>query len=171
MTSHVPALGAITLIASTVNGALGYGFSSITVPLALLFAKREFRAALALVRLAESMMTAVAYFYAGIFTRESLTLIPQIVPSLAIGVPLGALVIRHVRTETFRRSCMSVDAWIVAFGLSTLARELRIIDSVAAFGLLAGVAAIDLCLLYRFFAGPVDPASTGGVPADPRALA
>src|SRR5258705_2960127 len=31
------ALGVITLIAAIVNGALGYGFSSITVPLALLF--------------------------------------------------------------------------------------------------------------------------------------
>ena len=30
-------LGVITLAAATVNGALGYGFSSITVPLALLF--------------------------------------------------------------------------------------------------------------------------------------
>src|SRR5215203_6857930 len=30
-------LAAITLLAATVNGALGYGFSSITVPLALLF--------------------------------------------------------------------------------------------------------------------------------------
>ncbi len=31
------ALGVITLLAAIVNGALGYGFSSITVPLALLF--------------------------------------------------------------------------------------------------------------------------------------
>ena len=31
------ALAAITLIAATVNGALGYGFSSITVPVALFF--------------------------------------------------------------------------------------------------------------------------------------
>src|SRR6188508_782650 len=30
-------LAGITLLAATVNGALGYGFSSITVPLALLF--------------------------------------------------------------------------------------------------------------------------------------
>src|SRR3954451_22191370 len=30
-------LAGITLIAATVNGALGYGFSSITVPLALFF--------------------------------------------------------------------------------------------------------------------------------------
>src|SRR2546425_6622357 len=31
------ALVVITLLAATVNGALGYGFSSITVPVALLF--------------------------------------------------------------------------------------------------------------------------------------
>ena len=30
-------LAAITLVAATINGALGYGFSSITVPLALFF--------------------------------------------------------------------------------------------------------------------------------------
>jgi uncharacterized membrane protein YfcA len=30
-------LAGITLVAATINGALGYGFSSITVPLALFF--------------------------------------------------------------------------------------------------------------------------------------
>src|SRR6187200_209640 len=37
MDSQMIALGAITFLAATINGALGYGFSSITVPLALLF--------------------------------------------------------------------------------------------------------------------------------------
>src|SRR4030095_214643 len=37
MDSQVIALVGITLFAATVNGALGYGFSSLTVPLALLF--------------------------------------------------------------------------------------------------------------------------------------
>ena len=37
MNEHMLWLGAITLLAAIVNGALGYGFSSITVPLALLF--------------------------------------------------------------------------------------------------------------------------------------
>src|SRR3954466_4451508 len=37
MDSPMVALGVITLLAATVNGALGYGFSSLTVPLALLF--------------------------------------------------------------------------------------------------------------------------------------
>src|SRR6266513_6055466 len=37
MDVHVIALVAITLFAATVNGALGYGFSSLTVPVALFF--------------------------------------------------------------------------------------------------------------------------------------
>ena len=37
MDSFALPLAAITLVAAIVNGALGYGFSSITVPLALLF--------------------------------------------------------------------------------------------------------------------------------------
>jgi len=37
VTSSVLALILITLVAGTLNGALGYGFSSITVPVALLF--------------------------------------------------------------------------------------------------------------------------------------
>src|SRR3954447_23928912 len=37
MDSHTIALVCITLVAAVVNGALGYGFSSLTVPLALLF--------------------------------------------------------------------------------------------------------------------------------------
>src|SRR5581483_11384640 len=37
MTPDLLLLGGITLVAATINGALGYGFSSITVPLALFF--------------------------------------------------------------------------------------------------------------------------------------
>ena len=44
-------------------------------------AKRDFRAALGLVRLAESSMTAAAYPYAGLFTATSLALIPWILPT------------------------------------------------------------------------------------------
>jgi uncharacterized membrane protein YfcA len=45
-------LALITLVASTVNGALGYGFSSITVPVALLFyTNRILNPALVLVEL------------------------------------------------------------------------------------------------------------------------
>ena len=273
MSSHVPQFVVITLIAAIVNGALGYGFSSITVPLALFFvanrvlnpalvivevalngyvlwvnraalpavrrrmlpivaglvpgivlgtlavalvrpdwlklwtfalllplilvqaggfrrplrservwglpfgagvgtlyalttisgpplalalnnqglAKREFRAALGFVRLAEASFTAVAYWYAGLFTTQALALVPAIVPSLLIGVPLGVWLVQRVDVETFRRICMSFDAWVVGFGISTLLRVLHIVDGPAAYAVLATVASIDTLLLYRFF--------------------
>ena len=117
------------------------------------FAKQQFRAALGLVRLAESTLTAVAYAYAGLFTRGSLGLISQILPSVAIGVPIGAVIIQHVRQETFRRVCMSFDAWVVAFGLSTLLLDLHIVESGAAYLVLVAVGLFDGWLLYRFFWG------------------
>jgi len=114
--------------------------------------KREFRAALGLVRLAESSMTAVAYTYAGLFTAPSFGLVPWIIPSVALGVPLGAQIIKQMRPETFRRICMSFDAWVVAFGMSKLVHDLKLVPSNAAYLLLAGVIVLDAVLLYRFFA-------------------
>jgi uncharacterized membrane protein YfcA len=122
------------------------------------FSKQQFRAALGLVRLAESSFTAVAYAMAGLFTRGSLVLIPQIVPSVLIGVPIGAMLIRHIRQETFRRVCMSFDAWVVSFGISILLRDLHVIDSGAAFLVMAAVVAVDSWLLVRFFSGAQAPA-------------
>ena len=115
------------------------------------FSKQEFRAALALVRLAEASLTAVTYAVAGLFIRESFELIPAILPGVAIGVPIGAVLIRHLPPETFRRICMSVDAWIVSFGLSNVLRDLHIINSGAAYSVMAVVIAIDGWLWYRFF--------------------
>ena len=119
------------------------------------FSKQEFRAALGFIRLAESSLTALAYVAAGLFSRESAALIPRILPSVAVGVPIGAFVIRHVKAETFRRVCMSFDAWVVGFGISTLLRDMRIVDSAAAFIVLGAVIVIDAWLLYRYFFGPL----------------
>ena len=113
--------------------------------------KRDFRAALGFIRLAESSFTAVAYAYAGLYTVESMGLIPYILPSIAIGVPIGAYLIQRIRPETFRRVCMSFDAWIVGFGLSTLLKELGLVESNLAFLVLIGVGLLDSYLLYRFF--------------------
>src|SRR5215210_377223 len=61
-----PALVAITLIAATVNGALGYGFSSLTVPVAVLFLpNRVLNPALVLVEL-------VVNGYALVINRRSI---------------------------------------------------------------------------------------------------
>jgi uncharacterized membrane protein YfcA len=149
------------------GGGLGVLYSVTTIsgpPLAVMLsnqglAKQEFRAALGLVRISEALLTAVAYAYAGLYRQESFALIPQILPSIAIGVPIGAVIIRHVRPETFRRVCMSFDAWVVAFGLSTLLRELRLVESSAAYLVLVAVGLLDTWLLYRFFKG--SPGSVG----------
>ena len=141
------------------GGGLGVLYSVTTVsgpPLAIMLnnqglAKRDFRAALGLVRLAESTMTAVAYYFASMFSAESAGLLRYILPSLAIGIPLGTWIIRRVRPETFRRMCMSFDAWVVGFGISTLLQQLRLVESGAAYTVLAAVALLDLYLLYRFF--------------------
>src|SRR3989442_13652682 len=100
------------------------------------------------------MMTASEYAYAGLFTVRSMALIPWIVPSILGGVPLGAFVIQRVRVETFRRVCMSFDAYVVAFGLSRLLGELHLIESAAAYLLLVPVSVLDTGLLYPFFSAP-----------------
>src|SRR5579864_3251897 len=75
------------------------------------FSKQQFRAALGFVRLAESSLTAMTYLAVGLFVRESVSLVPWIVPGIIVGVPLGAMAIHYVRAETFRRVSMSFDAW------------------------------------------------------------
>src|SRR5690242_15772166 len=100
---------------------LGILYSVTTIsgpPLAILFnnqglVKTEFRAGLALVRVMESSVTAIVYYQLGLFTAESEKLLWVFVPCVAVGVPLGAYVIRHLDAETFRRMCMSFDAWVV----------------------------------------------------------
>jgi uncharacterized membrane protein YfcA len=138
---------------------LGVLYSVTTIsgpPLAVMlnnqgFGKREFRAALGLIRLAESTFTALAYLTAGLIGTPSLQLIPQILPSVLIGVPIGAFVIQRMRAETFRRICMSFDAWIVAFGVSSVLRDVKIVEGPRAFLFLAVVMIIDAWLLWRFF--------------------
>ena len=142
------------------GGGVGVLYSVTTIsgpPLAVMLSnqgltKRDFRAALGFIRLAESSFTAVAYLWAGLYTMESIGLMPFIVPSIAVGVPIGAQIIQRVRPETFRRVCMSFDAWIVGFGLSSLLKELRLVESNLAYLVLVGVAILDTWLLYRFFA-------------------
>ena len=157
------------------GSGLGVLYSVTTIsgpPLAIMLnnqglAKVEFRAALGLVRLAESSMTAVAYAYAGLFTFTSIALIPWIVPSIMVGVPIGAYVIKRVEAEAFRRITMSFDAWVVAFGVSRLLNELKLVEGPSSYLVLVGVGLLDIWLLYRFFSVPHGPVEA---PVQPSAL-
>ena len=114
-------------------------------------AQQEFRAALGIIRLTESTLTAIAYLLAGLYSRDSMALLLPILPSIVVGIPIGAQLIRRIRPEMFRRVCMSFDAWIVGFGLSSVLRQLRIVDGRAAYLVFVAVALIDVWLLVRFF--------------------
>ena len=168
------------------GGGVGVLYSVTTIsgpPLAVALSnqgltKKDFRAALGFIRLAESSFTAIAYYYAGLYSMESFGLIPYILPSIAIGVPIGAVLIQKIRPETFRRVCMSFDAWIVGFGLSTLVKDLHLIDGGARWTILLGVGLLDSYLLYRFFSitlpalKQADPdAAAAPQPAPPRVVA
>ena len=141
------------------GGGVGVLYSVTTIsgpPLAVMLSnqgltKTDFRAALGFIRLAESLLTAVAYYYAGLYSVESFGLIPYILPSILVGVPIGAYLIQRIRPETFRRVCMSFDAWVVAFGLSALLQSLGLVQSNLAFLVLFAVGILDSWLLYRFF--------------------
>jgi uncharacterized membrane protein YfcA len=152
------------------GGGLGVLYSVTTIsgpPLALMlsnqgFTQQDFRAGLALVRLAESTCTATAYYFAGMFVTESVGLVRYILPSLIVGIPLGVRIIRRVRPETFRRVCMSFDAWVVGYGISTLLQQLHLVEGAAAFSVLTTAGLVDTWLLYRFFGNRRDAAPTTG---------
>jgi len=152
-------IGSTWLVGLPFGGMLGILYSVTTIsgpPLAVLFnnqglVKTEFRAGLALVRVAESSVTAIVYYQLGLFTTESSNLLWVFVPCVAIGVPLGAYVIRRLDAETFRRICMSFDAWVIGFGFSRVLIELNLVGGPLAYAVLAATIVIDSCLLCLFF--------------------
>jgi len=139
--------------------ALGVLYSVTTIsgpPLAILFnnqglVKNEFRAGLALVRVAESSMTAFVYYQLGLFVAESENILLVLIPSVVVGIPLGAYLIRRLDAETFRRICMSFDAWVVGFGFSRVLIDLNLMESPLAYSVMAVTILIDIYLLYVFF--------------------
>jgi hypothetical protein len=70
---------------------------------------------------------------------------------MSIGIPAGAWAIRRLDAETFRRLCMSFDAWVVAFGLSRVLMELKLVPGPEAYGFLLATIVVDFWLLYLFF--------------------
>src|SRR5207245_4462511 len=138
---------------------LGFLYSVTTVsgpPFATLFnnqglVKKEFRAGLALIRVAESSLTAIVYYHLGLFAAESQSVLLIIIPGVLVGIPLGAYLIRRLDAETFRRICMSFDAWVVGFGLSRVLIDLKLMESPWAYSVMVLAIVIDSYLLYVFF--------------------
>ncbi len=141
------------------GAAVGVLYSLTTIsgpPLALYFnnqgmTKDDFKVALAISRAIESLSTLVAYLALGMITAESTALVPYLAPGVLIGLPIGFALIKHVDAETFRRVCMSFDAWLVGFGLSRVVAKLGLLPEVWAFQLLTLTILVDAILLRTFF--------------------
>jgi uncharacterized membrane protein YfcA len=142
------------------GAGIGVLYSVTTIsgpPLALMlnnqgYAREDFRAGLAIIRITESTLTAVAYAFLGLYSVQTGSLLGLVVPSVLVGVPLGAFLIGRIAAETFRRVCMSFDAWVVGFGLSRTLIDVGFLGDPLGYAVLGTAAAIDLVLLYQFFA-------------------
>ena len=118
-------------------------------PLALMFnnqglAKEEFRAALGTVRVVETTFTAIVYGFLGLYSSQTVHLITPIAPAVLLGLPLGTFLLRYMKSETFRRICMSFDAWIVGFGLARTIVDLKLLNTLTAYGVWGAVILLDV---------------------------
>ena len=138
---------------------IGLLYSCTTIsgpPLGLLFnnqglAQDEFRAALSLFRVTESLATAIAYGTMSVYTPESFGLSMHILPCIIIGIPLGRLMVSTIEPEVFRRVCMAADAWLISFGLSRLLSASHTAWSRIAYAPMFIVVILDAFILYRYF--------------------
>lgn len=135
-----------------------YGLTTISGPPLALFwnnqglAKEDFKVGLAVVRTIESVCALLTYAWLGLLTRESSDILPYIVPGVVLGFPLGHALIKRVSSETFRRVCMSFDAYLVSFGLARTLIDFGIAPGVA-YQVLVATAIVDANLLWTFFRG------------------
>jgi hypothetical protein len=114
-------------------------------------AKNEFKVALAMTRTIESVATLIAYASLGMLTRESTALVAWLAPGVLLGMPLGFYLIRTLEPETFRRICMSFDAWLVGFGLSRVLARVELMPAAWAYQVLTLTVIVDAILLRTFF--------------------
>ena len=136
-----------------------YGLTTISGPPLALFwnnqglAKSDFKIALAIIRSIESVCALIMYTYLGLLTRESSALLPWIVPGVLIGFPVGHMLVNRVGVETFRRVCMSFDAYLVSFGLARTLADAGVMPIVA-YQVMIVAAIVDTALLWSFFRRP-----------------
>ncbi|MDB4955705.1 MAG: conserved rane protein of unknown function [Myxococcales bacterium] len=133
-----------------------YGLTTISGPPLALFwnnqglAKDDFKVSLAVIRSIESVCALGAYAFLGLLTRDSASLLPWIAPGVLFGFPIGHRLIQKVSVETFRRVCMSFDAYLVSFGLARTLGDTGLAPIIA-YQLMPITAIIDIRLLWRYF--------------------
>ena len=80
-----------------------------------------------------------------------------------IGIPLGRLAMTALEPETFRRLCMTFDAWLISFGLSRLLGSERGLMARLAYVPMALVVVVDAVILYSYFRRRRKGSGAGGL--------
>jgi uncharacterized protein len=156
-----------------VGVGLLYSITTISGPPIALFwnnqglSQREFKAAVAQIRIAESYLTCVSYYFLGLFTASSLSLFKVISPPVFLGIPIGMFIVSKVSVETFRRLAMTFDAGIVGYGLSAVLPTLFGVSSELSYSLFAMVVLLDVGLFYRYLKGRPTAVTTQAGPLEP----
>src|SRR6202521_5827393 len=121
--SHIIALAVITLFAAIVNGALGYGFSSITVPIALLFlANRILNPALVLI---EVVLNAyVVWNNRGALSNTWRRVLPMVI-GLVPGIVVGTAIVSRVSPGWLRFATYGVLLPLILLPAAGYKRPLR----------------------------------------------
>src|SRR5437763_7205730 len=118
VTSSALVLILITLLAATVNGALGYGFSSITVPVALLlYTNRVLNPALVWI---EVVLNAYVLWVNRASVPHVWRRVVPIILGLAPGVGLGTSLVHRVSPGWLKLATFIVIVTSILFGTVTL---------------------------------------------------
>ncbi|MEZ4361498.1 MAG: sulfite exporter TauE/SafE family protein [Kofleriaceae bacterium] len=133
---------------------LGTLYATTTVsgpPLALYFTnlglvQDEFRAALAVVRVVESITTLVMYALVGALSSSGFALAGSFLPVVLIGLAVGRRLVSRIDRASFGRFCMRLDAALVTVGLALTISAAGWMSSAAAW-LLAISLAVGVHLL------------------------
>jgi uncharacterized protein len=143
-----------------------YSITTISGPPIALFLNNqglkrdEFKASVSLVRITESYITCISYFFLGLFSAHAtgwfgtvtpIQLFEVIAPPVVIGLPLGVIIAKRIDIETFRRICMNFDAWIVGYGLTRVLVTFFKWNINVANALYAVIVAVALVILFRYF--------------------
>lgn len=167
-----------------VGPGIGFLYALTTIsgpPLALFLrnqgmSKNEFRCTIAQIRVAESSLTLGTYlvfstfFGAKLITLPAVSLLPVLIVPVVIGIPLGTLLLRSVDPEFFRRFVMSIDAILVAYGLSRVVVALNwVSNQVAYIALTFALAAVGIMtwISLRSLPRPSAAAGSSGPPPPP----
>lgn len=148
-----------SLVGLPVGLGVGVLYACTTIsgpPLGLLFnnqglTRDEFRAAISLFRITESIATALVYATLGVYSAESLAISAHILPCIVIGVPLGRVLLRSLDAETFRRVCMTFDAWLISFALARLLPAYGSRAASLRYAPMVLVLALDAVILFIYF--------------------